>query len=133
MKKGWYSIHLETNEAIEYYRYERNRGMNYNIKEALSKVCCCCCKIKKIEQKVKIFDESGKEIEKILDTTSVIRFAQQSKQLKTLLLGSGSVMMNYMVRQNISYNHGNLNLRTEDERGYYENRWYRRFSHRFLL
>ena len=94
--------------AFEYYRYERNRGMNYTIKEALSKVCCCCCKIKKIEQKVKIFDESGKEIEKILDTTSVTRFAQQSQQLKTLLLGSGSVMMNYMVRQNISYKTLNL-------------------------
>lgn len=90
--------------SFEYYRFERNRGMNFSIKEALSKLFCCCCKVKIIEQKDQIFLESGKEIEKVLDTTSVTRFAQESNQMNELLLKKSAVMLNYMCRQNITYN-----------------------------
>lgn len=90
--------------SFEYYRFERNRGMNFSIKEALSKLFCCCCKVKIIEQKDQIFLESGKEIEKVLDTTSVTRFAQKSNQMNELLLKKTAVMLNYMCRQNITYN-----------------------------
>lgn len=90
--------------SFEYYRFERNRGMNFSIKEALSKLFCCCCKVKIIEQKDQIFLESGKEIEKVLDTTSVTRFAQESNQMNELLLKKTAVMLNYMCRQNITYN-----------------------------
>lgn len=89
--------------CFEYYKYERNRGMNFSIKEALSKVFCCCCKIKVIENKDKIFAESGKEIEKQLDTKTVASFAQKSKIMNHLLLKKNAVMLTYMLRQNISY------------------------------
>lgn len=40
-------------------------GMNYTIKEELSKKWCCCCKIKKNEQKAKIFEEIGKDMKNV--------------------------------------------------------------------
>lgn len=89
--------------SFEYYRFERNRGMDFSIKEALSKLFCCCCKIKIIEQKDQIFNESGKEIEKVLDTTSVTRFAQEANQINELLLKKVKVMLNYMCRKNLNY------------------------------
>jgi hypothetical protein len=77
--------------------------ISFVIKEALSKVFCCCCKIKVIENKDKIFAESGKEIEKQLDTKTVASFAQKSKIMNHLLLKKNAVMLTYMLRQNISY------------------------------
>ena len=61
------------------------------------------CKIKVIENKDKIFAESGKEIEKQLDTKTVASFAQKSKIMNHLLLKKNAVMLTYMLRQNISY------------------------------
>lgn len=89
--------------SFEYYRYERNRGMDFSIKEALSKVFCFCFKVKSIEQKDRIFLETENEIEKALDTTTVTRFAQETQKMNDILLKDNTVMLNYMVRQNIAY------------------------------
>ena len=89
--------------SFEYYRYERNRGMDFSIKEALSKVFCFCFKVKSIEQKDRIFLETENEIEKALDTTTVTRFAQETQKMNDILLKNNTVMLNYMVRQNIAY------------------------------
>lgn len=89
--------------SFEYYRYERNRGLNFSIKEALSKLFCFCFKIKSIEQKDKIFLETENEIEKALDTTTVTRFAQETEKMKNILLKNNKIMLNYMVRHNIEY------------------------------
>ena len=89
--------------SYEYYRFERNRGMNFNLKEALGKIFLCCCNVKTIKQKDKIFAESGREIEKVLDTRAVATFAQQCRKMKYLLLNKNAVMLGYMKQQNISY------------------------------
>ena len=98
--------------SYEYYKFERNRGMEFTVKEALSKLFCCCCKIKAIQQKDKIFKESGREIEKVLDTTAVAKFAQQTIAMKDLLLQHNAVMLGYMKQHNISYE--NLYLIRQD-------------------
>ena len=89
--------------SYEYYRFERSRGMNFNLKEALGKIFLCCCNVKTIKQKDKIFAESGREIEKVLDTRTVVTFAQQCRKMKYLLLNNNAVMLGYMKQQNISY------------------------------
>ena len=89
--------------SFEYYRFERNRGMLFSAKEVASKIFCLCCQKKLLEQKDQVFKESGKAIEKVLDTTSVAKFTQKSKAMKNLLLQNNAIMMGYMVRQNISF------------------------------
>lgn len=89
--------------SYEYYRFERSRGMEFDVKEALSKLFLCCCNVKTIKQKDKIFAESGREIEKVLDTRTVVTFAQQCRKMKYLLLNNNAVMLGYMKQQNISY------------------------------
>lgn len=89
--------------SYEYYRFERSRGMEFDVKEALSKLFLCCCNVKTIKQKDKIFAESGREIEKVLDTRTVVTFAQQCRKMKYLILNNNAVMLGYMKQQNISY------------------------------
>ena len=58
--------------------------MPFSAKEVASKIFCLCYQKKLLEQKDQVFKESGKAIEKVLDTTSVAKFTQESKAMKNL-------------------------------------------------
>lgn len=90
--------------SFEYYRFERNRGMEFSLGEALSRVFCFCCDMKKIKEKEKIFDESGEEIERCLDTVSIARFANEINTLSKLLMGQSRIFLKYKERQIVNYN-----------------------------
>ena len=89
--------------CIDYYKYERNRGLNFTVKEALSKMFCCCCKIESVDKKDKIFKLSSKELQKIISTNSIGQFAQQDNRLTSLKLKDEQVFFNYISTNTILY------------------------------
>ena len=93
--------------STDYYKYERNKGMNYTIKEALSKMFCCCCKIETIDKKDKIFKLSSKELQDRLSTISIGEFAQQDNFLTNLKLKQEKLFFSYIKSNTILFK--NLN------------------------
>ena len=93
--------------STDYYKYERNKGMNFTIKEALSKMFCCCCKIESIDKKDKIFKLSSKELQDRLSTISIGQFAQQDNFLTNLKLKQEKLFFSYIKSNTILFK--NLN------------------------
>ena len=93
--------------CIDYYKYERNRGLNFTVKEALSKMFCCCCKIESIDKKDKIFKLSSKELQDRLSTISIGEFAQQDNFLTNLKLKQEKLFFSYIKSNTILFK--NLN------------------------
>ncbi len=93
--------------CIDYYKYERNRGLNFTVKEALSKMFCCCCKIESVDKKDKIFKLSSKELQDRLSTISIGEFAQQDNFLTNLKLKQEKLFFSYIKSNTILFK--NLN------------------------
>lgn len=89
--------------SFDYYRFERNKGMDFTLKEAFTKMFCCCCKIKSIRSKDMIFLSSKSEIGKRLDLKTISRFAQEVKLIKKVLLRNYFRLIDYHTSGNIDY------------------------------
>ena len=89
--------------STDYYKYERNKGMNFTIKEALSKMFCCCCKIESIDKKDKIFKLSSKELQDRLSTISIGHFAQQDNFLTSIKLKQEELFFGYIKSNTILF------------------------------
>ena len=89
--------------CVDYYKFERNKGMNFSLKEALSKMFCCFCKIGYIEEKDKIFLMSNDEIKKRLEIKSSFKFIRKLRLIKNLKLGDECVLLGYYYKRNIYF------------------------------
>lgn len=89
--------------CVDYYKFERNKGMNFSLKEALSKMFCCFCKIGYIEEKDKIFLMSNDEIKKRLEIKSSFKFIRKLRLIKDLKLGDECVFLGYYYKRNIYF------------------------------
>jgi hypothetical protein len=89
---------LECKMAIDYYRFERNRGMFLTIKEALVNLVMFCCKPKEIEDKNRIYDEANKRLAIKLDSSFVLQFSKQVHYLKRVLLAQRAMLIKYSSR-----------------------------------
>ena len=78
---------LECIAAIEYYKYERNKGLRFTISEAFISIACFCCVPKKIDIKDRIFSLAFQELDNDMDISNVIRYCQQFNFVKKCMLG----------------------------------------------
>ena len=89
--------------CVDYYKFERNKGMDFSLKEALSKMFCCFCKIGDIEEKDKIFLMSNEEIQKRMEIKSSFKFIRKLRLIKNLKLGDECVLLGYYYKRNIYF------------------------------
>jgi hypothetical protein len=89
--------------CVDYYKYERNKGMDFSLKEALSKMFCCFCKIGHIEEKEKIFLKSDNEINKRMEIKSSFKFIRKLRFIKQLKLGDECVLLSFYYKKNILF------------------------------
>lgn len=89
--------------CVDYYKFERNKGMDFSLKEALSKMFCCFCKIGDIEEKDKIFLMSNDEIKKRMEISSSFKFIRKLRLIKNLKLGDECVLLGYYYKRNIYF------------------------------
>ena len=89
--------------CVDYYKFERNKGMDFSLKEALSKMFCCFCKIGDIEEKDKIFSMSNDEIKKRMEIKSSFKFIRKLRLIKNLKLGNECVLLGYYYKRNIYF------------------------------
>lgn len=87
---------LECKMAIDYYKYERNKGMGFTIKEAFSALFLMCCKPKSVREKDKIFKESEERL--------MQKLSKQFNVLKNTLLGKKALMLKYSQKHSIYFN-----------------------------
>jgi len=85
---------LECIAAIDYFKYERNKGLMFTIREAFISIACCCCVPQSIKTKDKIFDLAFKELDSQMDISKVFKYSQQFKILKKILFENMSAFLN---------------------------------------
>lgn len=90
--------------AYDYYKYERNKGLQFTANEFFSQNFCCCIKKGNINAKAKIFERSQQEIESCLETVNVAKFASSSKLIRKLLLNDEEIMIGYLAENNLELN-----------------------------
>ncbi|MCQ2816535.1 MAG: hypothetical protein MJ252_04625 [archaeon] len=89
--------------AFSYYKYERNKGMNFTLLETFQRIFCKCLTSGTIAEKNEICNQSGAEIARQLDTKRIIKFSQQIKLIKKILLGDVESMILYLKNLKITY------------------------------
>ncbi len=86
---------LEAEMSIDYYKYERHRGLEYSAKEAFASICCICCKPKEIKAKEMILDEAVRRLYSKLNTNNIFKFSVQISVIKRILLGKIKSLISY--------------------------------------
>lgn len=94
---------IESNIVIEYYKYERNKGMSFTIKEAFSAIFFMCFKPKAILEKDLVFKESQQRLLKKLDSVNVLNFSKQINSMKKVLLSRKAMMVAHSHKYAIYY------------------------------
>jgi hypothetical protein len=95
---------LECKIAINYYKYERHKGMRFTVKEAFYDVFFMCCKTKNMLQEEKVFLEGEKRLYNRLNISVILNFSKQYHIMKRALLGSRSSMIEFSHKYAIHYN-----------------------------
>ena len=80
---------LESRIAIDYYKYERNKGISFDVKGFF----CFCCREKKINSTRRLLDISEQTLMKELNIRNVLKFAKKVNSLKKCLLKEKAVML----------------------------------------
>jgi hypothetical protein len=86
---------LESKMAINYYKYERNTGMRFDVKEAFFSIFLMCCKTDSIKSKEKIFLDSENRIYERLNISTILNFSKQMQLMKRALVGNKQTMVEY--------------------------------------
>lgn len=86
---------IECKMAIRYYKYERNRGMYFTLKEAFSAIFFVCFKPDSVKQKDRIFKESERRLMQKLSSSAILNFSKQINSLKKVILGRRALMVSY--------------------------------------
>lgn len=94
---------LECKMAIRYYKYERNKGLPFTIKEAFYSTFFMCCKPKAIAEKEKVFEEAEELLMEKLDISGVLRFCTQLNAMRRVLLGRKATMLSFSRKWAIHY------------------------------
>jgi hypothetical protein len=86
---------LECKMAIRYYKYERNKGMDYTIQEALGAIFFMCFKPANVKKKERVFKHSEAMLMKKLSSSALLAFSKQVNSLKKVLLGNRDMMVSF--------------------------------------
>jgi hypothetical protein len=83
---------LETEIALDYFKYERNKNITYSVQEALTSIFSCSS-----EQNSKglILDYANKKVLEKLNTNKIFKFCVEIEIIKKLILGTYSPLLNY--------------------------------------
>jgi hypothetical protein len=99
----WGKDRLESEIAIKYFKYERNKGLNFTLKEAICNYFLFCCKSKSIEAKEKLFKVCEEKIIKRLNISAVLNFSKQVNSFKRALLHDKEIMISFSNKNAIQY------------------------------
>ena len=86
---------LEAEMSIDYYKYERHRGLEYSAKEAFASIFFICCKPKSIKDKETILEDAEKRLYNKLNTNNIFKFSVQIGIIKKILLGPIKALISY--------------------------------------
>jgi hypothetical protein len=95
---------LESKMAINYYKYERHKGMSFTVKEAFYDAFFMCCKTKSMITEEKIFLEAENRLYKLLNMSVILNFSKQYQIMKKVLLGHKSSMIEFSHKYTIHMN-----------------------------
>ena len=80
--------------SIDYYKYERHRGLEYTAKEAITSFFICC-KTQEIKDKEILLDESEIRLFEKLNITNIFKLSVQVGVIKNILLGKIKQLLSY--------------------------------------
>ena len=89
---------IECLMTIDYYKYERNKGISYSLTEAMAAVFLAACKPDDIRVKDRIITESNRLILRRLNVIHVLNFSKSVNLLKESLLANRALMIRYNQR-----------------------------------
>ena len=95
---------LECKMAINYYKYERHKGMNYTLKEAFYDTFFMCCKTESLIKEEKIFIEAENRLYDLLSISQILNFSKQYQIMKKVLLERKSIMLEVCHKNTIHIN-----------------------------
>lgn len=95
---------LECKMAINYYRYERHKGMSFTVKEAFYDTFFMYCKSQSMITEEKIFLEAEDRLYKLLNMSMILNFSKQYQIMKKVLLGNKSKMIEFSHKNTIHIN-----------------------------